>query len=274
VADNFRLSRKSRGPRWLVGDESDPNDDGVLVGYSLDVVKDAAVRRAELGLLARFPQQDPDGTPGPDDALAAIGRDRGILRGINETSAAYAVRLIRYLTGLQTKGNPYALMQQLQAYIGGGSSFRTVDNHSNWFSLSATGVKSALINNGTWNWDGNDPDTWARFWVIIYPGTTWEPLNAWGDAGLQWGTPNTTDGDVSWGSTATGGEVSSVRTIVRTWKPAGTRCINIIIAFDPASFNPASPEADGTWAQWSKTVNGVRVKARLATALYWDGTAR
>ena len=39
-----------------------------------------------------------------------------------------------------------------------------------------------------------------------------------------------------------------------------------------ASFNPASPEPDGTWGKPHKVVGGVHVASRLATADYWDGT--
>jgi hypothetical protein len=65
--------------------------------------------------------------------------------------------------------------------------------------------------------------------------------------------------------------VRALQSIVADWKPAGTRCVNIILAFDPASFNPASPEPDGNWGKWTKKVAGVAVPSRLATARYLDG---
>jgi hypothetical protein len=53
--------------------------------------------------------------------------------------------------------------------------------------------------------------------------------------------------------------------------------MNIIIAFDPASFDPqaaidAAGMPNGLWGRWGKTVDGVCVPARLTTARYWDGS--
>lgn len=118
----FRQLRQTMNlPSWMTDGESG------LVGYALDAVKDAFVERARNGLLIRFPQQGPDGTPAPDDALAASGRDRRIVRGINEAGATYAARLVRWLDDWRTAGNPFAMMQQLAAYTGPGPAFRTVD---------------------------------------------------------------------------------------------------------------------------------------------------
>ena len=63
MATNFRGIRKFLGPKWLVRDGGDSEK----VGYSLDSLKDAFVQRLQNGLLARFPQQDPNGTPAADD---------------------------------------------------------------------------------------------------------------------------------------------------------------------------------------------------------------
>lgn len=259
----FRLTRKFMGPRWLTEGE------GELVGYSLDIIKDAFIKRLYLGHLARFPQT------APPDALAAIGRDRRVIPGLTETPAAYAQRLIRWLDDRKTCGNPFSLLQKLSEYtgdIGGGCTYRTVDARGNWYTRMPDGSKSFLLNQGNWNWDGSAPATrWSRFWVIIYPPSAlWVPQpHNWGDtSGPSWGQPVNTVG-----STATADEVQTIRAIVKDWKPAGTRCVNVIIAFDPASFSPASPEPDGTWGLFggTKVVAGRRVDARLSTARYWDG---
>ena len=137
---NFRSTRKFMGPAWLT-----QNGESELVGYALDVLKDAFVQRAFAGLMVRFPQQDPEGTPGPDDALAAIGRDRRIIRGINEPAASYARRALSgAIDDWKTAGNPFALMQQLAAYTGAGPAFRTVDVRGNWYSRAADGTTSVV----------------------------------------------------------------------------------------------------------------------------------
>lgn len=262
---DFRTRNKQFGPRWLVGDGSE-GDESTLIQYSLDLMLDAAMRRTYLGMLARYP--DAAAELGIAGALEAIGRDRRTLRGLGpETDASYATRLKRWLHDAKKRGSPFMLMQKLQEYIAAGSSFRTVDARGNWFSRSATGVETYTLNTGNWNWDSTVPSSqWARFWVIIYPGTRWSHSANWG-SGQLWG-----DTEKTWGTTATPSEVAGVRGIVADWKPAGTRCQNIIIAFDAASFSPTAPEPDGTWGKPSKVVAGVHVATRLSTADYWDGT--
>ena len=260
---NFRLLRKFLGPTWVASD----GDEGELVGYSLDILKDAFLQRLFIGHLARFPEA------APDDALVALGRDRRVVRGINESTASYVARLLLWLDDRKRMGNPFALMQKLAEYTGPLPSFRTVDARGNWYSRAANGTESFLLNQGNWNWDDRPttPDgrqRWSRFWVIIYPNGLWT------EGPAEWGEPTTQDwGEVgqTWGSTATPEQVQTIRFIVSDWKPAHARCINIVIAFDPDSFDPTAPEPDGLWERWSKNVGGVQVPARLSTARYWDG---
>ena len=255
---SFRGIRRYLGPRWL----TDDNGEGTLVGYALDLVKDAFARRAYLGLLAGFPQNGPNGETAPTDALDEMGRDRRVIRGIDETDETYAGRLRTWLTDRRTAGNPYTLMRVLHAYTGTahGVSFRTVDNRGNWYSRSAAGVETSSLNTGNWNWDAEASTSWARFWVIIYPGTRWVDAGQdWGDASNAWG-----DAVATWGSTTiTEEHTRTLQALIADWKPAGTRCHSIILALDPASFSPSAPEPDGTWHYWSN---------RLTTALYLDGS--
>jgi hypothetical protein len=266
-APNFRNSRKFLGPSWLTSE-----GESQLMGYVLDALKDAFTERLRQGLLARFPQQDPTGTPAADDALAAIGRDRKIVRGIGESSTSYAKRLIPWLDRHVVRGNPFALLQQLADYMGPLPSIRVVNVKGDWFSRAANGTTSVLLSQNNWDWDGPVDARWARFWVVIYPNGLWSPGSNWGDVGVKWGDPGRT-----WGTTATTDQVQSVRSIVSDWKPGGTSCVNIIIAFDNASFDPTHPRdgaglPDGTWARWSKSVGRTRVASRLSTARYWQGS--
>lgn len=265
----FRVLRKYLTTRWLTDEE------GEKIGYSLDLLKDMFAQRAFLGLLAGFPQNGPNGETAPPDALARMARDRRVVRGIFETDAEHAARLKTWLDERQTSGNPFTLMRQLAGYTGNkhGVSFRTVDARGNWYSRDANGAESYLLKTENWNWDDRPFEDgkrrWSRFWVIIYAGTLWAPSSYnWGDAaGPGWG--GSTTGTL--GSTATVEHVQTVRAIVADWMGAGKRCVNIILAFDPASFDPTAPEPDGLWEHWSKVVANVRVPARLSTARYWDG---
>lgn len=256
MTERIRLTRKFVVPSWLSEGE------GELLGYALDLVKDAFVQRVYLGLLARFPET------APDDALPIIGRMRRVIRGLGESRESYVERLIRWLDDRQTAGNPFALMQKLAEYTGPGCVFRTVDARGNWFTRNVDGTWSWVLNQQNWDWDSAldlAPNRWSRFWVIIYP-----PPSLWVRDTRTWGTaPNPA---YSIGSTASREQVQTVRALVADWKPAGTRCVNIIVAFDPASFSPASPEPDGKWGHWCKdNGSGVAVSPRLETARYWDG---
>ncbi len=258
---SFRTTRRFMGPPWLVSE-----GESRLIGYALDLIKDAFAERLRLGLLARYP------STAPADALPYIGRDRRVVRGINETIASYVARLIAWLDDRKTQGNPFTLLKKLHEYTGTahGCSFRTVDARGNWFSRAADGTETYKIDQGNWNWNESDPVEWfSRFWVIIYPGTLWTEGGGWDDPDNEWGSK--TNESQTWGSTATPDQVSTVRSIVADWMPGHSRCINIILAFDPASFDPDDPEPDGLWEHSSKNVGGVQVPARLQTARYWDG---
>lgn len=259
----FRSVRKFYGPPWLTS-----NGESLLLGYSLDVIKDAWIERLRQGLLARFPQINPQGaTPAPD-ALASIGRDRGLVQGVDETSEHYAVRLVNWLPTLKTKGNPFALLGQLAQYLPPGFSFRTVDVRGNWYSRDASGNQTALLQQANWDWDGASDALarWSRFWVILYPNGIWTDLDTWGAAGETWG-----DGR-SWGMTSPSNQLQNVIALIRAWKPAGTKCINLIVAFDNGSFTPTTARdgtglPNGTWGQQS-TGGRTRVAARLSTARF------
>lgn len=259
MTTRFRTLRRHLAPAWLTTDE------GELVGYALDVIKDVFIERVRLGLMARLPQNDPTGaTTAPPDALAAMGRDRRVVRGIAESGVSYAARLIAWLDDRKTAGNPFALMRKLAEYTGPLASFRTVDMRGNWYSRAADGTLSFALNQGNWDWDDTDASRWSRFWVIIYPHGLWSAEDAWGTG--TWGD------DGAWGSTATPDEVSTIRSLIADWKPAGTLCVNVIQAFGIASLSPAAPEPDGTWGHWHKIVAGAGAKARLVTARYWNGS--
>jgi hypothetical protein len=240
-------------PRWLTEGEGEP------LGYSLDLMKDAMAERLRLSLLARFPSLT------PDDALDAIGRDRRVPRGLNETRDKYVARLLRWLDDRKLAGTAFALSERLTELLGPLPRIRIVNNNGKWHTRDVDGAHTDYIGNN-WNWDGN-VNAWSRFWVIIYPNGLWSPLGSWGASGVaSWGAASS-----AWGCTISKNEVSLMRAVIDDWKTEGTICQNIILAFDPVSFSPFAPEPDGNWGNWSKNVGGVQVPSRLATARYLDG---
>lgn len=260
----FREIFRKLVPSWL------SKDDGELVLFSTGTVLDATQERAREAALASMPSYC------PPDALGPMGRDRQIIRGWNEPGDVYAERLLSWLDDHQVRGNAFALFRQLRGYLGVDLMIRTVDAHGNWYTREVDGSTSVLLQQGNWDWDGSAETLWSRFWVILYPpASLWTEGAPWGDPD-QWGGAWGTSG-YTWGTTATPEQVSTVREIVRQWKPAGTRCVKIIVAFDSASFDPESaPGApgmpDGTWHKPYVVVDGAAVPNRLATARYWRGT--
>ncbi len=198
------------------------------------------------------------------------------MRGINESAESYAARLVLWLDDRKTAGNPFALMRKLSEYTGAGCVFRTVDARGNWYTRAVDGTQTLLLAQGNWNWDDRPTDSigrtrWSRFWVIVYP-----PASLWGESRL-WGQGAWGDTTASIGTSALVDQVSTMRAIVADWKPAGTRCVNIIEAFDPASFDPtaavdAAGMPGGFWEHWSRFFGNTRIPARLDTARFWDGT--
>ena len=242
--------------------------EGEAVSFSITTMAAAYVERARLGWLARYPDH------APVDALPLMCRDRKVIRGFDETPVTLRARLIAAPTRHRKRGSPWALLREIRAYLGVDLLCRTVDNSGNWFTIDEDGNETASLAQANWDWD-DGPTLWSRFWVILYPpATLWTAGPDWGDAELwdgAWGTPGYT-----WGSTATPEQVRSIRQIVRDWKPAGTRCRHVIIAFDPDSFDPetapGAPLPDGGWAFHGDGAS-TRARSRLDTARYWKGTS-
>lgn len=245
----FRELYKTMVPSWLSSGE------GEFVLYSLGIMLDAGLERLRLGTLARFPSQ------APSDALGYLGRDRKIVRGINEPDAAYAARLIRWLDDHAIRGNPFALHDQIRAYCQADVMVRTVDRRGNWYTTAANGTRSVALKAGNWDWDGGAATQWARFWVIIYPtaaGDPWSDITTWGG----WAETGTHEPD----------QVNTIRAIIQDWKPAGTRCEWVIVAYDAASFPGSStPNPGGDWRWFGLETGGAYDVVRTDTARYWRG---
>lgn len=260
----FRTIQYTTTPRWMC------TGDGEKLQWICGLVTDALLQKAHDLVIARCPDY------APSDALAALGRDRKIIRGINELPASYAVRLKRWLLDHRKRGNPFALMEQLRAYCNADVRIRTVDRRGNWFMIDRDGSYSWDLDLGDWDWDGGALTAWSRFWVIIYPtsdGLPWR-VTTWTDFGSTMGEFEATK---TFGTTATQNEVASVRAIIRDWKPGGTKCEWIIISPDDAMFDPSNPSATpswpaGDWGKYGKDITGLYSQIRELSARYWPGS--
>lgn len=253
----FRDALTKVVPPWLQGFW------GTRYLYALGVQIDAMGDALRAGVKLRFPNVY------SDESLALLGRERGIKRGLFESAEAYALRLDRWLDDGRTKGNPWNLMHNVQAYLAPhGVRLRYVNNLGFWRTLNADGTRE-YTRSSAWNWDGN-ATPWSRFWLVIYPpAALWERDGVWTNDEF-WGDDGTT-----WGSTASPEQVESVRAIVADCMGPHSQCENIIVAFDDAAFDPADPSsmADGLWGLASKYEAGVQIPSRDDRAIYWDGSS-
>lgn len=226
------------------------------IGVAFDALMDWAFRGARSSLAANAP---PDG-------LTKIGNERGIMRGFAESAAAYAVRLSTWMLDQKQKGTAIAMLRQLQGYFSGYAvQIRIVNHRGTWHSIDANGAYSYCYNNN-WNWD-NDLSKHNRFWVIIYPSNVWPIAKTYGANYDYKPAPEA----AVWGVEAAPQHGLDILQIINDWNAAHADCWGVILAFDPASFDPTTPSiCDGTWGKCYKYDNGIAVPSRLTSARYFE----
>jgi hypothetical protein len=275
VRMTYRAALSSLGwPKWLVR-ETTTLPDGTVIEhenralYAIVTVFDELSERVRLGVEARFPGL------GASDARAQTGRDRRVLRGPAESDDAYDGRQIRAVDDQRVKGSPDALLEQVFGYLSPFAvRLRTVDNSGNWVTRDPDGTITRNYYEANWGWDDQPISrVWGRYWLIIYPGAT----GLCTDAGVY----GTSDGQVygeagaTWGTSLSQDQVSALRQLAIEWRPEGVMPQWIIIAFDDASFDPATPPGaplpDGLWGPWGQPADGAPVaQYRLQSARYID----
>lgn len=257
MAKTFTSILRFLAPRWLT------TGDGGKVLQALTTVVDDHLDRSRQGLEARFPTYA--ARDARDDALALIGKDRGIPRGRAEVAAHYAQRLIgwRYPRGHRVRGSAFALLNQVSEYFGGIDCW-TIDVNSNRHERTAAGVESFSYAY-PWPWD-TDSRLW-RFWVVIVPGALMRAQPALGDPTL-WGgtlgTPGYSIGQLG----AVPDDADAMRELFTSdcpWKPDNALPMWLVVNLDGTTHTP-----DPTWAHWSKNVAGTQVASRYAGWRYWS----
>lgn len=179
---NFRQASLALSPVWLQGDV------GGRYMYTSGIQLDAVGEYLRIGALQRFPEYCETA------ALAHLGRDRTIFRGLSETDAAYASRLRKFKKTWQLAGNAPTLIEQLFAlmspnctrirYVTEGPGF------TDWWTVDATSTTHRRVTPANWNWDNLTGQ--CRFWIIVYrsdlvPAKWGVPPYSWGQPGLIWG---------------------------------------------------------------------------------------
>ncbi len=180
----FRAGAQAFSPPWLLG------LNGSRYVYSNAIQWDTLAEYTRLGTIQRFP------TVAQPDALAPLGRDRKIWRGLSETDGHYAVRLRQFKRTWKFAGNAPTLLRQLfelmtpdavriryvvNGYEGSASSG---NQFADWWTIDASGLTFERVAPSNWNWDGQFGKN-IRFWLIVYR-TDLTPA-VWGVPPYQWG---------------------------------------------------------------------------------------
>lgn len=251
---SFRKTAIRIAPPWLsgVGTPEDPLWGGRLM-YALGIQFDALAEYTRMGVIQRFPSVC------QSEALPFIGSDRGLRRGGAEPESGYRERLRNAIPSWKKAGSAQAILEQLAAYFAPTPPvLRYVVNGldelgnriADWWTLENGVYSYTRANLSNWDWDGTYPP--GRFWIIVY-GQVLTPWY-WGD-GHVWG------GGQSWGFEEDGSLITDVRSLIATWKAAGSHAgtfdagldAGILFTNDGSLFDPtAAPGSpgmpDGTWA--------------------------
>ena len=252
------ITQPGNSPPWL------RDGTGERMLYTFGLMTDTREQRLVAGIKARLPASSIANYRAPDDALTAIGAQRGPLtRGPTEPSAAYASRLQRAPAEWQIWGSPRSMLDQLCAYFSPKTiTMYIVTDSGQWATMvsSPTGNNAFSVQvpasrppatTSNWDWDSLTGIDWWRFWVIINVQGLYTQ-NVWGGPGLVWG-----------GSFGVG-VAKDLRTIVKRWMPEHSYCQNIILDF-ASHFQPTGSGLgypNGAWNIWSN---------RYVNAAYLDG---
>jgi hypothetical protein len=207
-------------PRWLHGRVAG----GLL--YALAVHVDALGQMLVAGVKRRFP-----GAPGTlPDALPAIGRERKIRRGPNETDASYAARLPTWLEARRLRGGPYAMLRQVRAFYGAAPfAVDLIYRNGRHFAMAPDGTITRSIISFS---PDAFPTAWARWWMIYRWPETVEDDGIWSDPGT-W-----EDGGV-WDSSLTAAEVAQLALIPTEWNAAHTKGYVLLATAASTTLDPA-----------------------------------
>lgn len=228
-------------------------------------------------------------TSPPYDAVPHIVNDRVMFRGFFEPIKTFMGRASYFRQIWRNAGKAKTIMQTVAGVWGPEPiKMRIVFNYgwltseasTRWITLNTDGtITRETVIPANWVWDNSDKS--HRAWLIIYVPESlasevegkFASASKFGETGVR------VDGVIdkkTLGTNAYAEYVERTRAALDAIKPADVLFEYIILAFDPASFDPASaPGAagmpDGTWGRDSKLSGTVLVRSRNATARYWKG---
>jgi hypothetical protein len=256
--------------------------------YSIAIQMDAEIERIQQGTYSKMPQMcDPS-------CLQAIGHDRSITRGLNESDVNYALRCKTAINDWHYAGLATGVLWEILGYLSPSTPLIQLvysanyngSNRTQWYWINALASLQTYpnmtdnINNSMpyyidWEWD--DINNRRRFWIIIHPGILSMPWIANGRTyadGSKYG-----DGHLYGLSGITQQQIKSLQSIIDVWKPAHAMCEYIIIAlentlnpfyiFDLPNANSQLP--DGNWKNYGKVDGTSYVPARFDNCRFISG---
>jgi len=215
-----------------------------------------------------------------DDAIEFLSADRGIRRYPTEPPESIRTRLAKWRQIKRHAGSVYGHMINLQPYFLPGALPRIRVVHqsgddgsgvvSMWHTLEPDGTYlTHVAAPSNWDWDGQIYQ-WSRMWCIIdvsglpYHGADWDDGTTWDDGVTVW------DGYLS------SAQRDDIMSILNEDKGPQAIWWGLILATDPASFDPLSTAVtapDGSTSlpigNWGSAIDPVTGQpSRLSTALY------
>lgn len=246
-------------PAWLI----QKNNGKIL--WTVGILGDVSIQWLVDGMQQRLPLY------AEEAALPFLSRDRGIRRGAAEDVGGLRQRLVRWLPSHRRKGNPFAILEQVQAYFSPGAPLVRIVEHAparagrpsraTWSSTFPDGAEVVQVQSpSNFDWDSADPladetRDHVRFFLLVYqppaagalfvedqitddlPGATWSTI----------------------GPTNSYGNAQDLLQMANDWKSSGSWVAGAIVVFDQASFLPLGTGPgypDGTWHLYADPETG------------------
>lgn len=233
--------------------------------WTIAAAYDASLEALVRGIQASWPGV---GTP---DALGQIGASRGIVRGLGDTAATYALKLMTWLDQHRARGSARELCRQVQGYLPHKPTVRVINRHGFWTTIDPAGVITTTT--AAWDWDSiSNPERhtaaapwWSELFVVIYPDPYVKQV-ALGAPGPVLGV------NEGIGHKCPIEQYEALAGLLAEWKAAHTRIRAVIWSPDPTYFVPGGANVpNGKWGQWSIDVAGVRVASpRYSDCRFWE----
>lgn len=275
---------KAISPPWLIGPGTPsvplPAAAGVAERflYALSLGGDYLAQKVEDAIKMRFPGV------GDPSALAQISDDRLIVRGFAESDVDYAARLRRWLTTWRYAGAARGVLEAVAGYIGVRPRVQSILDgalQSVWDVLSENAEPNATpdtyhVTPENWNWD--NIEYVGRRWLVL-DGTNISTGNLWVNANWFWGMGTWGMANMSLGMTSNSQVFSTIRSLVNSWRSAGTRYQWCVVNFDPTWYDHTLPPGDpllpdASWETWSKidasSARPVRVESRHVNSRFFN----